>query len=170
VDTKQDAAETAAEQAGVVDDAKVFLEGDLPRRVTLVNDETYDVPRVSFKREMIILGVIGETVGDVVKSGIFDKMPIGSTDEETKSAVESAQTSLLQMLFTGAPEKLAKIAAAICAQSEDWVGDNLDSESILELILPFLKHRQTRIVAAVARHTGNIQQAVAAVAALTPKK
>lgn len=158
--------ETKSAEAGVTDDAKVFLESDIPVRIRLVDGNEHQIPKISFKREQIVLRVIGETISTIWNSDLF--RDTASVAAKGGGVSDLAQAALLGLLFEQAPDKLAKIAAAICGKDEEWVGDNLDSESILELILPFLKHRQTRIVAALSRLTGNFPAAVAAVKAVLP--
>jgi hypothetical protein len=122
------------------DDFKTFVPED--QKVTTLDGEEVSVPRISWGKERRILEHINDLLDVIAKSGILT----GSKPEG------DAMSDLLAFIFKAAPERMTKAVAILLEKEETWVEDNLVSEEIVGLLLPFLQSKRDSLAAVVAKH------------------
>jgi len=98
-----------------------------PKRfVKTVEGEEIEIPKVAFAKERLVIDVIKE-----VYAKLRDRKELLEASDETLPFV--AVSALLEV----APGAAVKVASIALEKSEEWVEENLDSEGIAEVVLPF---------------------------------
>jgi len=99
------------------------IESGLPKTVETVNGETITVPKISWRMRITGLKIISEVYNEIFRG----------TEEGEKFTLTDAYSAIV----TRCPEYLTKLVSLVIGQSEEWVLDNLDDTTVLEVALPF---------------------------------
>jgi hypothetical protein len=140
----------------VTDDAGTFVAE--PRQIQLIDGTLFKLPPCSWGTELKLIKLLGDVFAKAWQGGLFGGTPMTDTLDP--------QMAVINLLFTESPDKLTKAASAITRQPEEWVQDNLDSDGILQVVLPFLQSRLRKIVEAVGKQIATMQAQVVPAAAV----
>ena len=102
--------------------------------IKTINGESIELPKVSWKTESKVLKYLSE--------GLKDSPEIISNLTSEKPNI----VAILPQLLSTMPDTISKITAEVVGKEEDWVGDNLDTEIIIELLYPFFKRFVSKIM------------------------
>lgn len=118
---------SAGSEATVEDikaDTAVFIQEDL--YVTTVDDEKLKVPRLNWKKELILINLIQGVLKDM---GPTLQNPNGD------------MVTLLSKVLEVAPEKATKFVSTVMGLPDEWVEEKLDISEVVAVILPLLRNR-----------------------------
>lgn len=128
-----------------------------PAKVTLNDGTTYEIPAISWGREIRILRVIKTVLqavfGEEAQPPRIPQITEGMSEAEQDrvraeiAAINSRMTNhLLQVLLDTGPEQITEAASALFDQKPEWVEENVTIEGILEVLVPFLRNKQYTIM------------------------
>lgn len=129
-----------------------------PRVYKTVSGAEKTLPPMTWGKEIRILRVVKDILKETIGSGVFKP----TVDAEGNIVMEDDSTAVSQMLvllFETAPDRITEAASAITGETGKWVEENLISETILEILVPFLKSKQDSILETLKPY---LAQAVAA--------
>lgn len=129
---------------------------ETPREYKTVTGEVLTLPAITWGREIRVLRVIKDILKETINSGLLKP----EVDSNGNVIIESENTSiakLLALLFETAPDRITEAASALTGKDKKWVEENLVSETILEVLVPFLRSKQDSILKTLQPYLVNVQ-------------
>lgn len=111
--------------------------------IETIKNEKVKVPKVSWKKETEISKILAGCLKTVLTPGLLEKAENISPTDIIK---------LLPNLSDNFLPSLTKVVSIILEKDTEWIENNLDSEKVVELILPFF--------AKLSKLRGKIQEAL----------
>lgn len=108
----------------------------IPKSIKTLSGEQVEVPKTAWKDEIQIGRLLGKAVTEIPDLQKVDWRNIKIQD----------MISLLPTVINVAPEVITGITSSLLKKDNEWVEENLNSESILELLGPFFKGSLNRIL------------------------
>lgn len=108
----------------------------IPKYIKTLSGEQVEVPKTAWKDEIQIGRLISKAVTEIPDLQKVDWRNIKIQD----------MISLLPTVINVAPEVITGITSSLLKKDNEWVEENLNSESILELLGPFFKGSLNRIL------------------------
>ena len=118
------------------------------QKIRTVHGEEIQVPPLTWGKEFEISKLINSVLGVLVRTGVFSGKP----------PTEDQIPEVLNVIFCEAPDAITKAMAVLLGKDEKWVKENLISEEIMRLLIPFLKSKQESLAMAIQRYSGSLQQ------------
>lgn len=127
----------------VASDTPIFIQEDL--YVTTVDDEKMKVPRLNWKKELVLIGLIQSVLKDM---GPAISNPNGD------------MVTLLTKVLEVAPEKATKFVSTVMGLPDTWVEEKLDITEVVAVILPLLRNRLDLILQKLTPYLQEVGQKV----------
>ena len=134
---------TEATTAKIAADTAVFVQEDL--YVTTVDDEKMKVPRLNWKKELVLIGLI---------QGVLKDMGPAITNPN------GDMVTLLTKVLEVAPEKATKFVSTVMGLPDTWVEEKLDITEVVAVILPLLRNRLDLILQKLTPYLQEVGQKV----------
>ena len=133
-------------------------------KLTTVHGEPVTVPPITFRKERKISKLLSGLLGHVIDSGIFatDDLPLGPDGQPDLVAItrrnNGIMTHFAKLLLDVGVDQMAEATAILLNKDEDrdWVEDNLTSEAMLDLLIPFLASKRDSIRSVLERQAGHL--------------
>lgn len=132
---------------------------ETPREYTTVSGAVEKLPPVTWGTEIRVLRVIKEIINETVNSGIFQV----KIDEDGNEIIEDDNVTvarLLSLLFETAPDRITEAASALTGKDKPWIEENLVSETIIEILVPFLRTKQESVLKTLKPYTEQVRAAI----------
>lgn len=106
-------------------DVDVFF--PVPEFINTINGERIIIPLMNLKKEF----EIGHAITRIIK-----KIP-NLQGLNLRALQPETITKMLPVLMETAPEELTFMASTILGKDQEWIGDNLDLDILMDLLIPF---------------------------------
>ena len=122
--------------------------------VTTINGDKIVIPPMPWGREVKILRIIKDIMGNLSSSGVFNipfELDENGDPKISQDAINDVMGKVTELLLDTATEKLTQAVATIVNKEPEWVEENLDAERILYILVPFLRDKRDSLGVALQK-------------------
>lgn len=142
------------EKTAESNDLDIFLPD--PRTFTDLQGNEFQTRKIGWGSESKIAFKFGKIIVKIMKAtaGMGPVKDLQDIDFTMLSMDE-----IIEQAMTEAPDLVTDAAVALTGKERKWVDENLDLETVLEIVVPFFKRRWTKWSSLLQRFVPNLQGA-----------